>query len=83
MNGDDIRKFRERMGWNQGQLAKALEVTSAAVSAWETGVRSPSPSNEILLQRLMEKDELAGDVAKGLAFAGLAALTLYLMGKRP
>lgn len=36
-----IKTLRSRAGMTQGDLAKAIGVTSAAVSAWETGRASP------------------------------------------
>ena len=49
--GDIIRASRKRKGMNQGDLAKAMPVTQAAVSAWETGLREP---NKTQRKRLCE-----------------------------
>nr|WP_325297689.1 helix-turn-helix transcriptional regulator [uncultured Dysosmobacter sp.] len=36
-----IRKFRERKGWRQEDLAKKIGVDQGAVSKWECGVTTP------------------------------------------
>ena len=38
-----VRDIRAAHGWTQSQLAHAIGVTQGAVSAWERGLRSPSP----------------------------------------
>ena len=37
----NIRKYRERAGWDQGQLAEKLDRTNGAVSQWESGRAVP------------------------------------------
>ena len=39
--GDNIRRLRERASMSQLELASSIGVTPTAVSAWETGVRTP------------------------------------------
>jgi len=38
----DIVKLRERLNFSQGMLARALNVSSSTVQAWEAGRRTPS-----------------------------------------
>lgn len=35
MTGQDLRTLRKRFGWNQTELAEALEVSVPTVSRWE------------------------------------------------
>lgn len=39
--GKNIKRLREERGWYQDELAKRLDVTQKAVSAWENGVAQP------------------------------------------
>ena len=41
MDGDQIRQARERKGWNQPQLAKAVGVGPRTVGNWENGRTVP------------------------------------------
>ena len=36
-----IRELRERRGWSQFELAKAVDVTTSAVYSWEAGRATP------------------------------------------
>jgi transcriptional regulator with XRE-family HTH domain len=47
---------RRRRGWSQAVLASHLGVPRAAVSAWETGKRDPSPESEGDIRRLLGRD---------------------------
>jgi len=38
----DIVKLRERLNFSQGMLARALNVSTSTVQAWEAGRRTPS-----------------------------------------
>lgn len=40
-----FRLYRKRAGYSQKQAAEALNVTTAAVSSWETGKYMPDPQN--------------------------------------
>jgi DNA-binding transcriptional regulator YiaG len=43
MRPEDLRKWRERTGYSQGQLARVLEVDVMTVSRWERGImQAPS-----------------------------------------
>ena len=37
-----IKKFRERMRWNQAQLAERVDLLQSTVSSWEKGKNVPS-----------------------------------------
>ena len=39
MTGLDLREWRNRTGYSQIELAKALGVTNVCISRWETGDR--------------------------------------------
>lgn len=39
--GKRIKTARKAKGWTQGELAKAINVTSMAISRYETGSRTP------------------------------------------
>jgi len=39
--GEKIRKFREKQGWSQKQLAEHLGVHQSCVHLWETGKTFP------------------------------------------
>jgi len=39
MTPDELRKWREKNGFSQHQLARALGVFNISISRWETGVR--------------------------------------------
>lgn len=40
MTKEELKKWRERNGYSQAKLAKALGVAVMTVSRWETGLRS-------------------------------------------
>lgn len=80
MNGDDLRKLRERRKWSQGDLADAINAAlgrnygSGSVSPWETGKRKIPDDVSTFLDELAistalpddpEPDPLAG--ARGVA----------------
>lgn len=39
MRGEELKKWRQKNGWSQGQLARALGVINISVSRWERGER--------------------------------------------
>ena len=53
MTPQDLKKWREQTGYSQGQLAKALGVTTGTVSRWERGT-SPLPSFLLLALKQLE-----------------------------
>lgn len=40
--GANIKRFRKKLKWRQGDLAEALDVAQATITRWETGEREPS-----------------------------------------
>ena len=42
MIADRIKYLREKLGYSQSQLAKLLNISRAAVNAWEMGLNIPS-----------------------------------------
>ena len=48
----EIREIRERLGLKQSEFAEHLGVKQAAVSHWEQGLRTPSGSALILIEKL-------------------------------
>jgi DNA-binding transcriptional regulator YiaG len=82
MNPKEIRAFRARMGWTQADLAGALDVSPAAVTLWEQGRREPNRANEALLQKLIENAPTDPAMGKVLIGGGIAALLIYLMGRK-
>lgn len=59
---ENIVKFRKNRGLTQAQLAEALNMTSAAVSKWETGAAAPDLDTLIALADYFRvpMDELLG-----------------------
>ncbi len=53
----EVRVFRARLGWSQGELARRSRVTQPAISAFERGKR-PMPDDRRL--RIRRAFELAG-----------------------
>lgn len=52
MNGVEIRALREKLGWTQVALAKAIGVTSNTVARWERGEMAISEPAARLLQKI-------------------------------
>lgn len=57
MTPADLKAWRERMGWSQERMAKALDVHPMTVSKWERGTQEPEhPAMLVLaLGRLEQK----------------------------
>lgn len=51
--GDRVRKMRQLLGMTQSDVAKALEVTKATVTAYEVGKAEPSLKKLIKLARTL------------------------------
>jgi len=51
--GQTIRRYRRFLDWTQEDLAQKLGVSTAAVTGWERGVRTPSPDMIVRLVRLL------------------------------
>jgi putative transcriptional regulator len=60
MTGVEIRAFREKLGWTQVALAKAIGVTSNTVARWERGEMAISEPAARLLKKIAteHKDRL-------------------------
>jgi DNA-binding transcriptional regulator YiaG len=56
MKPEELKEWRERTGYSQGQLAKALGVNTMTVSRWERGA-SPLPSFLLLALKQLEKTD--------------------------
>ena len=50
--GDRIRKAREHAGLEQADLANALYMSRAAISAWENGHTTPAPRKVEVIARV-------------------------------
>lgn len=57
---DRVRELRKRAGMTQGQLAKAVGVTTAAVSMWESGANEVSEVNRYKLARVLIDGDVPG-----------------------
>jgi transcriptional regulator with XRE-family HTH domain len=55
MTRNDLPKWREKNGYTQSQLAKALGVNVMTVSRWERGVREISSFLHLALECLESK----------------------------
>jgi transcriptional regulator with XRE-family HTH domain len=59
MTGDELKQWRNKTGYSQGQLAKALGVIPVTISRWERGERQiPSFLNLALAYLELKGDEL-------------------------
>ena len=38
----EIIKLRERIGWSQSEMARAINCSKTIISHWETGLKKPS-----------------------------------------
>lgn len=64
--GINLRAARKRAGFeSQGELARALGCTRAAVSAWELGKTAPTYASRIAIARALRRatEELFPDAA--------------------
>jgi transcriptional regulator with XRE-family HTH domain len=55
MNGKAIRRFRQRMGWTQAQLAQEVGVTRNTIARWERDEMGISGTAAKLLTLLIAK----------------------------
>ena len=64
-----IKFLREKAGYSQSQLAKELNISRAAVNAWEMGLNTPSTQYVIELAKIFKTstDYLLG-VSSNLQF---------------
>lgn len=54
MTPEELRAFRERLGWSLSRLAEALGVDRMTVWKWERGTHAPPPFLRLALERLEE-----------------------------
>lgn len=61
--GDRLKEARIQKGWNQGELADAMELTQASISQFEKGQRLPTPKNIDKFAEVLgvNRDFLAGE----------------------
>lgn len=52
MDGAELRRIRERLGWTQQQLADELGVAANTVARWERGELGMRESTERLILRV-------------------------------
>ena len=45
LNGAKVREMRERLGWNQPELARRCNITQSAMSRLESGQSNGSPAS--------------------------------------
>lgn len=57
MKATEVQELRRRLGFSQGQLARALHVTRQTVKAWEAERRSVSPAMELLMFLVEERHQ--------------------------
>jgi transcriptional regulator with XRE-family HTH domain len=55
MKGRDLRKIREKLGWTQVNMAKALLVTANTVARWERGERSITESRALMIRMTVNR----------------------------
>ncbi len=63
MTGSEVVGLRERLGWSQARLARAMGVNRSTVCKWEGGQHQPRPACMTRLQ------ELAAQLVDGLTLA--------------
>jgi len=73
----EIRKARQRLGWTQEQLAKALGVGIASVKRWE-GVHIQTKSMDNLLRGLFEIEDTSPNIYDGNRKLSLPRIKLVL-----
>ena len=93
LDGDKIRKYREKAGFTQLALGARLGISDRAVSKWERGLSLPSAENLLALSRVLgvSVDAFRADGEEGTAApdAGVTARgmeslrELYKLGRGP
>ena len=60
---EKLRQARQDKGWNQDQLAEAMNLSQSAISQFEKGLRIPTPANITKFSELLgvSKDSLIGE----------------------
>jgi transcriptional regulator with XRE-family HTH domain len=57
MKGSDLRKLREKLGWTQVEMAKALFVAANTVARWERDERSITESRALMIRMLVDREK--------------------------
>jgi transcriptional regulator with XRE-family HTH domain len=52
MDGAELRRIRDRLGWTQRRLAEELGVTENTVARWERDELGMRPTAERLIRRI-------------------------------
>lgn len=55
MTAEEVKAWRERMGWSQERLAEALGVHTMTVSKWERGEQDHAPYLPLALDALEQQ----------------------------
>jgi len=66
MTPQELKKWREKNGYSQSQLAKALGVITISVSRWERGVRQIPSFLRLALFGIECKSKKGGEFTKGV-----------------
>jgi transcriptional regulator with XRE-family HTH domain len=58
-----LRQTRQEKGWNQEQLAEAMDLSQSAISQFEKGLRIPTPANITKFSEILgvSRDTLVGE----------------------
>jgi transcriptional regulator with XRE-family HTH domain len=74
--GQRIKQLREERGWQQKELAAKLNLRQSAVSAWETNLNGPNPTQRKKLCKIfsISEAELYGGMPSQINPEILAAL---------
>lgn len=75
LHARELLAVRQKRGWTQQQLAKALGVSETTVYNWERGRSEPHPHRMAHIRRLLTDPEQMGDTV-GAVLTALASLEL-------
>lgn len=53
MTGEEIRRWRDRLGWTQARLAAELGVATNTVARWERDEKHPPAYLRLAMERLL------------------------------
>jgi putative zinc finger/helix-turn-helix YgiT family protein len=77
LTSKEIADARKKLGWNQAQLAKAINVGIASIKRWETG-QIQTPAMDRLLRQAIKGQTFCGDVFAGNRIISLSRIKLVL-----
>ena len=63
---------RQKRGWSQRELARAIGLSQSTVSYWEQGKSLPEPANVVELERVLELE--SGTLARLLGYMPAATM---------